>query len=55
MGINTLEELKTFRDFLILKGKPKKYSIRETLQVADIVLPVDRWNSRRPSGKISNT
>lgn len=38
MEINTLEELKTFRDFLITKGKTK-YSIREALRVADIVYP----------------
>jgi len=39
MGIDTLEELKTFRDFLMMKGKSKKYSIREVLRVADVVYP----------------
>lgn len=39
MGINTLEELKTFRDFLMMKGESKKYSIREVLKVADVVYP----------------
>ncbi len=38
MGINTLEELKTLRDFLTLKGKTK-YSVREVFRLADIIYP----------------